>query len=355
MFLLTSQAVRRNRDTFDAEGSARRTKLSLRLMSLTLVTGGAGFIGSHLVDALIARGGRVRVLDNLSSGKLDNLAAHDPGPVGSGAPVEFLEGDIVDADACGQAMEGVSGVLHEAAQVSVPASIEDPVRSYEVNVHGTQRLLEAARAAGTGRFVMAASSAAYGEAPELPKHEGMVPAPLSPYASGKVAGEHLLRVYGTCYGIKTVALRYFNVFGPRQADDSPYTGVIAIFVRELLQGRTPTIFGDGGQTRDFTFVDNVVAANLAALECEAEPGVLVNVGGAERVSLNDLYKVIAAELGGSPEPGRGPERAGDIRHSLASIDRARDLLGYEPAVRWQDGLRRTLDWYREAAGVGPSS
>ena len=324
-------------------------------MSLTLVTGGAGFIGSHLVDGLVARGGRVRVLDNLSSGKLGNLAAHDPGPVGSGSQVEFLEGDIVDPATCARAMAGVDGVLHEAAQVSVPASIEDPVRSYAVNVQGTQNLLEAARDQGTGRFVMAASSAAYGESPELPKHEGMVPAPLSPYASGKVAGEHLLRVYGTCYGIKTVALRYFNVFGPRQADDSPYTGVIAIFVRELLQGRTPTIFGDGGQTRDFTFVDNVVAANLAALECEAEPGVVVNVGGAERVSLNDLYKVIAAELGGSPEPGRGPERAGDIRHSLASIDRARELLGYEPSVRWQDGLRQTLAWYREAASAGPAS
>ncbi|MDB4538530.1 NAD-dependent epimerase/dehydratase family protein, partial [bacterium] len=166
---------------------------------------------------------------------------------------------------------------------------------------------------------------------------------------------HLLRVYGACYGIKTVALRYFNVFGPRQADDSPYTGVIAIFVRELLQGRTPTIYGDGGQTRDFTFVDNVVAANLAALECDAEPGVVVNVGGAERVSLNDLYKVIAAELGGPPEPGRGPERAGDIRHSLASIDRARELLGFEPSVQWEDGLRRTLDWYRDAASASQSS
>lgn len=321
-------------------------------MSLILVTGGAGFIGSHLVDALVARGDRVRVLDDLSSGKLSNLAAHDPGPVGSGGAVEFLEGDIVDAEACTRAMDGVDGVLHEGAQVSVPASIEDPVRSYDVNVRGTHQLLEAARAAGTRRFVMAASSAAYGESPELPKHEGMVPAPLSPYASGKVAGEHLLRVYGTCYGMRTVALRYFNVFGPRQADDSPYTGVIAIFVRELLQGRTPTIFGDGGQTRDFTYVDNVVAANLAALECEAEPGAVINVGGAERVSLNDLYSVIAAELGGSPEPGRGPERAGDIRHSLASIDRAREVLGYEPSVSWQDGLRETLRWYREAAGAG---
>lgn len=318
-------------------------------MSLILVTGGAGFIGSHLVDALVARGDRVRVLDDLSSGKLANLAAHEPGPPGSGRPVEFIEGDIVDADACARAMEGVDGVLHEGAQVSVPASVEDPVRSYDVNVRGTHQLLEAARAAGTQRFVMAASSAAYGESEELPKHEGMVPAPLSPYASGKVAGEHLLRVYGTCFGMKTVALRYFNVFGPRQADDSPYTGVIAIFVRQLLLGKTPTIFGDGGQTRDFTYVDNVVAANLAALECDVEPGAVINVGGAERVSLNDLYSVIAGELGGSPEPLYGPERAGDIRHSLASIERARELLGYEPRVAWQDGLRTTLEWYQEAA------
>ena len=194
---------------------------------------------------------------------------------------------------------------------------------------------------------MAASSAAYGNSETLPKHEGMVPSPLSPYASGKVAGEHLLRVYGECYGMKTVALRYFNVFGPRQADDSPYTGVIAIFARELLAGRTPTIFGDGEQTRDFTFIDNVVAANLAALTVEAEPGAVINVGGGERISLNQLYRAMAAALGGSPTPGYGAERAGDVRHSLASVERARELLGYEPTVSWEEGLARTVAWYRD--------
>lgn len=316
-------------------------------MALILVTGGAGFIGSHLTQALVARGDRVRILDDFSSGTMDNLAALETGAVQSGAPVEILKGDVVDRALCEQAMAGVDAVLHEAAQVSVPRSIEDPARSYEVNVQGTLQLLEAARSEGVERFVMAASSAAYGNSETLPKHEGMVPSPLSPYASGKVAGEHLLRVYGECYGMKTVALRYFNVFGPRQADDSPYTGVIAIFARELLAGRTPTIFGDGEQTRDFTFVDNVVAANLAALTVEAEPGAVINVGGGERISLNQLYRAMAAALGGCPTPGYGSERAGDVRHSLASVERARKLLGYEPRVSWEEGLARTVAWYRD--------
>ncbi|MEL6429543.1 MAG: NAD-dependent epimerase/dehydratase family protein [Planctomycetota bacterium] len=318
-------------------------------MSLYLVTGGAGFIGSHLTDALVARGDRVRVLDDFSSGRLENLAQHEVGEPGSGAPVELVRGDIADAAAAGTAMEGVEGVLHEAAQVSVPRSVEDPSRSYAVNVTGTLQLLEAARAAGVGRFLMAASSAAYGNSEELPKHEAMVPSPLSPYASGKVAGEHLLRVWGECYGMHTVALRYFNVFGPRQADDSPYTGVIAIFVRALLDGRVPTIFGDGEQTRDFTYVDNVVAANLAALDATHAPtGSVVNVGGGERISLNQLYRAVADHLGVDGDPNYGPERAGDVRHSLASVDRARDLLGYEVSVSWRDGLARTVDWYRAA-------
>lgn len=315
-------------------------------MALILVTGGAGFIGSHLTDALVARGDRVRVLDDFSSGRMENLSAVETGAFQSGAPVEVLQGDVTDGTLCQAAMAGVDGVLHEAAQVSVPRSIEDPTRSYEVNVTGTQQLLEAARTEGIQRFVMAASSAAYGNSETLPKHEGMLPSPLSPYASGKVAGEHLLRVYGECFGMKTVALRYFNVFGPRQADDSPYTGVIAIFARMLLDGRTPTIYGDGEQTRDFTYIDNVVAANLAALELEAEPGAVINVGGGERISLNQLYKAIAADIGGPPEPGYGPDRAGDVRHSLASVERAKELLGYSPSVSWREGLSRTVAWYQ---------
>ncbi|QDV05298.1 UDP-glucose 4-epimerase [Planctomycetes bacterium Poly30] len=318
-------------------------------MALYLVTGGAGFIGSHLTEALVKRGDRVRVLDDFSSGNMANLASLETGEHGSGAPVEILRGDIVDPDLCREAAQGVAGVLHEAAQVSVPRSVEDPVRSYAVNVTGTLNLLEGARAAGANRFLMAASSAAYGDSEELPKHEGMVPSPLSPYASGKVAGEHLLRVYASCYGMKTVALRYFNVFGPRQADDSPYTGVIAIFVRMLLDGRTPTIFGDGEQTRDFTFVDNVVEANLRALDVQdVEPGCVINVGGGERISLNDLYRAIAKELGGEPTPGYGPDRAGDVRHSLAAVEKAGRVLGYSPLVTWREGLVKTLAWYQGA-------
>jgi UDP-glucose 4-epimerase len=313
---------------------------------LYLVTGGAGFIGSHLVTALVARGDRARVLDDFSSGRDANLAHLRTGPCGSGAPVEVLRGDVVDAAACAQAVAGAHGVFHEAAQVSVPKSVEDPARSYDVNVNGTLRLLEAARAAGAMRFVFAASSAAYGNAETLPKHEGMVPEPLSPYASGKVAGEHLLRVWAHCYGMRTVALRYFNVFGPRQADDSPYTGVIAIFARALLEGRVPTIFGDGGQTRDFTYIDNVVAANLAAMDRDVVPGSVVNVGAGERISLLELYRAMAEIVGVAAEPRFGPERAGDVRHSLASLERAREVLGYAPAVPWREGLVRTLAWYR---------
>lgn len=323
-------------------------------MALYLVTGGAGFIGSHLVEALTARGDRARVLDNLSSGRLENLGS-EVGEVGSGATVEFLEGDITDAGACREAAKGCDGVFHEAAQVSVPRSVEDPELSYEINVMGTLRVLEAARAAGIERLVFAASSAAYGESERLPKVEDFPTAPMSPYASGKVAGEELLGVWGRCYGMRTVCLRYFNVFGPRQVDDSPYTGVIAIFARILLEGGTPTINGDGEQTRDLTFVDNVVEANLAAMGAEVPPGTVVNVGGGERITINELYRAMAERLGGPAEPHHGPDRAGDVRHSLASLDRARELLGWEPRVGWREGLERTLDWYRDRLGArGPA-
>ncbi|MEZ6015435.1 MAG: NAD-dependent epimerase/dehydratase family protein [Planctomycetota bacterium] len=313
---------------------------------LYLVTGGAGFIGSHITTALVQRGDRVRVLDDFSSGRDTNLSHLEVGEYGSGAAVEVLRGDVVDPEACRRAVVGARGLFHEAAQVSVPRSVEDPVRSYDVNVNGTLRLLEAARAEGVNRVVFAASSAAYGNTEELPKHEGMVPQPLSPYASGKVAGEHLLRVYGSCYGMHTVALRYFNVFGPRQADDSPYTGVIAIFARALLEGRVPTIFGDGGQTRDFTYVDNVVAANLAAMDRDVPSGTVVNVGTGDRISLLELFRAMAETLGVSVEPKFAAERAGDVRHSLASLERLRAALGELPIVPWREGLARTLAWYR---------
>ncbi len=316
-------------------------------MALYLVTGGAGFIGSHLATALVGRGDRVRVLDDLSSGRRENLAHLEVGDAGSGAPVELLVGDLADPAACVAAVEGARGVFHEAAQVSVPESVADPERSYAVNVTGTLRLLEAARAAGVERLVFAASSAAYGDGPELPKTEDLPLNPCSPYAAGKVAGEHLMRVWGQCFGLRTVCLRYFNIFGPRQADDSPYTGVIAIFARALLQGSVPTIFGDGEQTRDFTYIDNVVAANLAAIEADLdEPGTVINVGTGDSITLNDLYREMAALTGGTEMPNYAPERTGDVRHSRASVERARGLLRYAPRVSWREGLATTVDWYR---------
>jgi UDP-glucose 4-epimerase len=311
-----------------------------------LVTGGAGFIGSHLAEALVRRGDRVRVLDDLSTGVLGNLEPLGLGEAGTGAPVELVRGSIASAGACRAACEGVEGVFHEAALVSVPRSFEDPVHCYEVNVTGTLRLLEAARRAGASRFVLASSSAAYGDSEVLPKHEGMAPDPLSPYASSKLAGEHLLNVFGRTHGMKTVALRYFNVFGPRQRDDSPYTGVIALFARALLEGRSATIQGDGEQTRDFNYVGNVVDANLLALEKELEPGAVINVGGGERISILELYRALSKLAGSSAEPVHVERRPGDVRHSLASLDRARSLLGYHPRVAFEDGLARTMAWYR---------
>jgi len=318
-----------------------------------LVTGGAGFIGSHIVQALISAGDEVRVLDDFSSGREENLEEFAPGAVGSGAPVELLRGDVADSDACGRACEGVDGVFHEAALVSVPRSVEEPERTWEVNSTGTLNLLEASRRASVGRFVFAASSAAYGESEVLPKVETMPVDPRSPYAASKVAGETLLAAYGNSYGMQTVSLRYFNVFGPRQLDDSPYTGVIAIFARCLLEGTPPTIHGDGGQTRDFTYVDNVVAANLAAMQREVPTGSVINVGGGERVSLLELYKAVAEALGSDLEPVFGETRTGDVRHSLADLQRAEQLLGQRPEVTWRDGLKRTLEWYQSVHG-GPS-
>lgn len=323
-------------------------------MGLYLVTGGAGFIGSHLVHGLVQRGDRVRVLDNLTTGERENLAGFELGGIGTGATVEFMEGSITDPRACRAACEGVDGVFHEAAQVSVPQSVAQPDQSYEINVMGTLRVLQAAQSTGVTRFVMAASSAAYGNSEELPKHEDMPVEPLSPYASGKIAGEHLLRVWGEVHGMHTVCLRYFNVFGPRQADDSPYTGVIAIFARALIHGETPTIFGDGEQTRDFTYIDNVVEANLLAMDAQLSPGAVLNVGTGERISLNDLYGAMSEILEAPIAPKYEEARAGDVRHSLADLSRAKELLGYEPRVSWRDGLETTLAWYRErfaAAGV----
>ena len=319
-------------------------------MALYLVTGGAGFIGSHIATALAERGERVRVLDDLSTGRRENLEQLNPGAFGSGSAVELFEGDISDPRAAREACAGVRAVFHEAAQVSVPQSVQDPERSYEINVIGTLRLLEAARAKGVERFVFAASSAAYGDALELPKRESMPTQPLSPYASGKIAGEHLLAVWGRLYGLRTVSLRYFNIFGPRQADDSPYTGVIAIFAKALLEGRQATIYGDGEQTRDFTYVANVVAANLAAADRDLPPGLVLNVGTGRRITINELYAAMAELTGMPAEPLHAPARTGDVLHSVAALELAEQHLGYRPAVGWRAGLAETVAWYRERFG-----
>lgn len=322
----------------------RWTRLIVR-MGQFLVTGGAGFIGSHITRALVARGDRVRVLDDMSSGRAVNLAGIEG--------VEIQVGDIRDRKACAAGVMGVDGIFHEGAQVSVPASVECPEASYSINVTGTLTLLEAARAAGVQRVVFAASSAAYGDGQDLPKVETMPPEPLSPYASGKVAGEHLMRTWACCYGMHTVALRYFNVFGPRQADDSPYSGVIAKFIRSMLEGRVPTIFGDGDQTRDFIYVEDVVTANLAAMDVDLEePGAVINVGGGVPISLNQLFGALAEEVGLDASPQYGPERVGDVRHSLANVERASRLLGFRAATPWREGLERTLAWYRNGTVAG---
>jgi len=316
-------------------------------VSRLLVTGGAGFIGSHIVQALVSAGTGVRVLDDFSSGREENLTELAPGAVGSGAEVELLRGDISDPELCARACDGMDGVFHQAALVSVPRSVEEPERTWEVNSKGTLNLLEAARVAGASRFVFAASSAAYGESDALPKVETMPVDPRSPYAASKVAGETHLAAYGAAHDMRTVSLRYFNVFGPRQVDDNPYTGVIAIFARCLLEGTAPTIHGDGGQTRDFTYVDNVVAANLAAMQGDVPAGSIINVGGGERISILELYGAMAEALGSDLEPVLGEERAGDVRHSLADLERAQQLLGYRPSVSWREGLARTIEWYRD--------
>jgi nucleoside-diphosphate-sugar epimerase len=304
----------------------------------------------------VERGDCVRVLDDLSSGKLENLAHLEVGEMGSGAAVEFAVGDIRDAAAVRMTLGGpgeIEGVFHEAAQVSVPRSIEEPQDSYAINVIGSLNVVEGARAAGVRKVVAAASSAAYGDSDVLPKHEEMPPNPLSPYASGKLAMEHILGVWSKVHGMHTVNLRYFNVFGPRQADDSPYTGVIAIFARRLLDVLPITIYGDGEQTRDFTYVDNVVAANLLAMDAGDDPhsgigpGEVFNVGVGERVSLNQLYGAMAGLAGVEVEPTFAEPRAGDVRHSQASFEKARRMLGYEPVVGFGAGIESTFAWYRE--------
>lgn len=306
-----------------------------------LVTGGAGFIGSHISEALVRAGHRVRVLDNLYSGKPANLAAVK-------ADVEVVRGDCADPRAARRAARGVEVVYHEAAIPSVARSVDDPALSHTANATATLTMLVAARDAGVRRFVYAGSSSVYGDSPELPKRESMTPRPLSPYAVAKLVGEHYLSVFCRLYQMEGLALRYFNVFGPRQDPSSPYSGVISRFATALLAGATPVIYGDGRQSRDFTYVDNVVRGNLLALRAKGAQGQAVNMATGERVSLVELLRALARETGRPARPEKKPSRPGDIRHSLADIRLARRLLGYRPTVDFETGLRRTLAWYRES-------
>jgi UDP-glucose 4-epimerase len=308
-----------------------------------LVTGGAGFIGSHLVEALLDRGHRVRVLDDLSSGHETNL-----GPFGR--QVAFQRGDCADESAARKACRGMQAVYHLAAMPSVTRSVKDPLASHRANPTAALTMLVAARDAGVKRFVYAGSSAVYGESRALPKRESMPTAPLSPYGLGKLAGEQYVRLFATLYGMETVTLRYFNVFGPRQDASSPYSGVISLFVTALLAGRRPVIYGDGKQTRDFTYIANVVDANLRALRAKALRGQALNVATGKRISLLDLHRELSRRLGVDLPPEHRPARAGDIRHSQADVRAAGRLLGYRPVVPFAEGIRRTVDWYRQEAG-----
>jgi UDP-glucose 4-epimerase len=305
---------------------------------LVVVTGGAGFIGSHIVEALLARGFPVRVVDNFATGRRENLTPF-------AGRIELAEGDLGDFDFAEEALRGAACVFHQAAIPSVPRSVKDPLLSHRSGPTATLHVLEAARRAGARRVIFAASSSAYGNTEELPKHEGMMPRPLSPYAAGKVAGEHYCAVYAETMGLDTACLRYFNVFGPRQDPSSPYSGVISLFARALLEGRRPTIYGDGEQTRDFTFVANAVHANLLALDAEGPlRGHAFNVGTGARISLNDLVAEMNAVLGTSLDPEYEAERAGDVRDSRAALDRIEAALGYRPVVDFRTGLRETLAW-----------
>ncbi|MHC4914471.1 MAG: NAD-dependent epimerase/dehydratase family protein [Planctomycetota bacterium] len=299
-----------------------------------LVTGGAGFIGSHICEELLAAGHEVRVLDNLSSGYERNIVGLD---------VEFVQADVRDAEAVSAAAEEVDGIFHDAALVSVPESVEKPLENDAINVTGTLNVLLAARQRGVRRAVLASSAAVYGNDPELPKREDMLPEPVSPYALGKVAGEYYMRVFAELYGVQTVSLRYFNVFGPRQDPSSMYSGVISKFVDVLGTGGTPTVFGDGEQTRDFVYVKDVVAANLLAMSSgRVGRGEVFNVGTGKRTSLLELIAALAAIFGREVRPTFADERAGDIRHSVSDISRARDLLGYEPRATLEEGLRALI-------------
>ena len=305
-----------------------------------LVTGGAGFIGSHLVEALVAAGCEVAVLDNLSGGReqnLDSVRAH----------ISFYKNDIRQPEALEQAAAGCDVIFHLAAVVAVQQTIADPIGSTMVNDIGTLNVLEAARKLGVGRLVMASSCAVYGDDPRLPKEESMTPMPTSPYAVHKLAGEHYLRVYGELFGLETAALRFFNVFGPRQDPSSPYSGVISIFMSKAASQQAPAIYGDGNQTRDFIYVKDVVQALLLAAAAEHQVGEVFNIGSGSRVTINRLWELIASLSGQPLKAAYGPARAGDILHSVGNIDKARSRLNFQKEFSLERGLELTLEWYRE--------
>jgi len=309
------------------------------------VTGVAGFIGRSIAAALLARGETVRGVDSFITGKRSNLVGLEA--------MEFVEGDLADPAVCAKVCAGVEVVFHEAALASVPRSVADPVATNVNCVDATLNVLVAARAAGVRRVVYAGSSSAYGDTPTLPKREDMLPNPISPYAVAKLAGEQYMRAFARVYGIETVVLRYFNVFGPHQDPTSPYSGVLALFCRRMLAGEQPTIYGDGEHSRDFTYIDNVVHANLLAAAAPAEKvsGQMMNTATGSRITLNDTFRILRELTGYSGEPAYAAPRAGDIHDSLADIGLAGKLLGYKPIVDFREGLRRTVEWYRNGGGA----
>jgi UDP-glucose 4-epimerase len=309
-------------------------------MARYLITGIAGFIGSTLAHTLVEQGHEVRGIDNLSTGSLDNLA-------GIRDKIDFQQADLQDSTAMRSACGGIDFILHQAALASVPRSVKDPLTSHQSNINGTLNLLIAARDAKVRRIVYAASSSAYGDQPTQPKQEDMSPLPLSPYAVQKLACEYYIQAFYRSYGLEGICLRYFNIFGPRQAADSPYSGVIAKFTTMMMAGETPTIFGDGLTSRDFNFVDNAVSANLLACQAPSSvaTGRVFNIGTGRSHTLNEVYAAIADQLGFTAKPIYGPTRAGDIKHSLADIHRASKELGYQPKAHFHDGLQKTVAWY----------
>lgn len=320
----------------------------MALTGIALVTGGAGFIGSHIASALAASGAKVRIIDDLSTGYLDNVNAIT-------GDVDFVQGSLANEESLRKALEGVELVFHEAAIPSVPRSVENPRQTHIASVESTFSLLLAAKENRVRRVVYAASSSAYGDQPSLPKIENMLPEPLSPYAVAKLVGEYYCQVFTRVYGLETLSLRYFNVFGPRQDPSSQYSGVISRFIGALLTDESPVIYGDGEQSRDFTYVEDVVNANLKAAETMKGIGQVINVANGERITLNQLLAQLK-ELTGKPDAladYREP-RAGDVRHSLADISRARDLLGYEPQVDFQTGLKHTIAWWKQSRFAKPS-